>query len=189
MTHTRRTGVAIGILMLSAFVLYGVGQGIITAAPQVGLLMIILNSMVVASVGYLFVVLLDNERRVMSSLYLGTRILEAVLLGIGGVLLYSAAIVPDGVLAAAIPTINNTAYQMGMFCLGIGSILLFSSLVARKQLTSWLGIWGVVGYALLSVGSVLDLFGSELSMYAIIPGGLFEVVFAFWMIFRGIDKV
>jgi len=153
-----------------------------------GLLMIILNSMVVTSLGYLFVVLLDDRSRVISLLYLGTRILEGVFLGFGGILLYFAAVVPDGTLASAVSTINNAAYQTGMFSLGIGSILLFWSMHAGKQLPSWLGIWGIVGYALLGASAVLDLSGSTLSTYAIVPGGLFEVVFAIWMIFRGIKE-
>jgi hypothetical protein len=186
-THTRKTGIAIGILVLSAFVFYGVGQAVIMAAPQIGLILIVLNSMVVTSLGYLFVVLLENSDPVVSKLYLGTRILEAVFLAFGGILLYSSAVVPDGALAAAVPTINNGAYQMGMFSLGIGSTLLFWSMLAKKLLPKWLGVWGIVGYVLLSAGSVLDLWGSTMSMYVIVPGGVFEVVFAFWMILKGVD--
>ena len=188
MTQTRKTGIAIGVLMLMAFVLYGVGQAMVVARPQAGLLMIVLNSMVVTSLGYLFVILLGDSGRVVSSLYLGTRILEAAFLAFGGFMLYSAAVIPDGALVTAVPIINDGAYQMAMFSLGIGSVLLFWSMTGKKQLPMWLGIWGITGYALLSTGSVLGLWGSSMSMYVAIPGGLFEVTFAFWMIFKGVDS-
>lgn len=187
MTHTRKTEIAIGILMLTAFAFYGAGEGVIMAAPQIGLILIVLNSIVVTSLGYLFVVLLENSSPLVSKLYLGTRILEAVFLAFGGILLYSSAVVPNGVLAAAVPTINNGAYQMGMFSLGIGSTLLFWSLFAKKLLPKWLCIWGIVGYLLLSTGSVLGLWGNSMSLYIIGPAGLFELVFAIWIMFKGVD--
>ena len=165
----------------------GLDQAMVVARPQVGLLMIVLNSMVVTSLGYLSIILLGDSGRVVSSLYLGTRILEAAFLAFGGFMLYSAAVIPDGTLVAAVSIINDGAYQMAMFSLGIGSVLLFWSMTGKKQLPMWLGIWGITGYALLSTGSVLGLWGSSMSMYVAIPGGLFEVLFAFWMIFKGID--
>jgi hypothetical protein len=53
--------------------------------------------------------------------------------------------------------------------------------------TGWLCIRGIIGYVLLSTGSVLDLWGSPISVRLIIPGGLFELVFAFRMVFKGLD--
>jgi hypothetical protein len=37
--------------MLTAFALYGVGEGVIMAAPHIGLLLIVLNWIVVTSLG------------------------------------------------------------------------------------------------------------------------------------------
>jgi hypothetical protein len=52
---------------------------------------------------------------------------------------------------------------------------------------SWLAICGIIGYSLLSLGFLLELFGIEWSMYLLIIGGLWEIIFTVRLILR-LDK-
>jgi hypothetical protein len=50
---------------------------------------------------------------------------------------------------------------------------------------AWLALWGVIGYAIFSFGFLMELFGRVWSMYLLIPGGLWEIIFAIWLITNG----
>ena len=71
-----------------------------------------------------------------------------------------------------------------MLSLGIGSIPMCFVLYKNNIVASWLAIWGIIGYSLLFLGFLLELFGIEWSMYLLIIGGLWEIIFAVRLIFR-----
>jgi hypothetical protein len=49
-----------------------------------------------------------------------------------------------------------------------------------------LAAWGFIGYACFAAGNLLELFGvAGAALVAAIPGGLFELTFAIWLIARG----
>jgi hypothetical protein len=75
-----------------------------------------------------------------------------------------------------------------MLVLGIGSIPMCLTLLKHKITPSWLAIWGAAGYAVFAFGFLMELFGKAWSMYLLGPGGLWEVVFAIWLIIRGSKK-
>ena len=49
----------------------------------------------------------------------------------------------------------------------------------------WLAGWGLVGYALHMVGAGAELFGLPVSLVLLIPGGIFEVTLAIWLLVKG----
>jgi hypothetical protein len=50
----------------------------------------------------------------------------------------------------------------------------------------WLATWGFIGYACFAAGNLLELTGvAGAALVAAIPGGLFELTFAVWLIVRG----
>jgi len=48
-------------------------------------------------------------------------------------------------------------------------------------------VWGVAGYAVILVGSVLQVLGFELNSIQAIPGGLWEVFAGVWLIVKGFN--
>jgi multisubunit Na+/H+ antiporter MnhC subunit len=46
---------------------------------------------------------------------------------------------------------------------------------------------GVVGYVVHATGSVAEVLGFPLSLYLLIPGALFEISIALWLIFKGFN--
>ena len=49
----------------------------------------------------------------------------------------------------------------------------------------WLAGWGVIGYALHATGAIAEIFGIPISLILLIPGGLFELALAFWLLIKG----
>ena len=75
-----------------------------------------------------------------------------------------------------------------MIGLGIGSLPLLAVLTRVEQMPSWLGRSGFVGYLALICGIAADGFGAvDFGLLLMIPGALFEVTFAFWLIIYGFD--
>ncbi len=172
---------AIGSLFLAAFLLYGIGTVLATGtALYVGAALMLLNSMAVAAIGILVrPVLAPHDRRV-GGLYLATRLIEAVLLGVGAVILIARG-ADETALA-----LNQNVYHAGMVVLGLGSLAFCRVLIRVPLVPKALGWLGLVGYAIFAVGMLLDAAGhTTAGMILLIPGALFEISFGIWLIARG----
>lgn len=62
----------------------------------------------------------------------------------------------------------------------LSALLLRSGLVPR-----WLAGLGLVGYALHMAGAGGELFGAPISLVLLVPGGIFEVTLAIWLLVEG----
>jgi hypothetical protein len=166
-----------GGLVLSAFLLYGIGSALVE--EPIGLVLAVANSIAVATVGVIGFRLLRDHHPRAGALYLATRIAEAVLLG-GGVALYSLADVADA---------DNTGYLIGMVVLGVGSLPFWLVVGRGAWLSNRFAIWGIVGYVLLAAGALLELTTSQdFVIAASIPGGLFEVAVGVHLLRRGFGQ-
>ena len=183
----------IGALFLSAFVLYGVGNGLATSAGApatlaIGALMMLLNSAAVVGLGVLFFPVLESHGHRTALGYLASRIVEAVFLAVGVVSLL--VLLPAGHEAgvgdpALALRANATAYQVAMASLGSGSIFLCALLLRTGLIPRFLAAWGLVGYAIFLAGAVAEIFGYRVGLMLAVPGGLFELAFGSWLIVRG----
>jgi hypothetical protein len=193
----------VGALFVSAFFLYGGGQSLVFSAvgddvavpanaPSLALLcagsvLLLLNSAAVMTIGALAFRVLRRNYRGTANLYLGTRAIEAVLL----------ALAPAGTLALAVPgssqagfartLVENSApaYSTAMAILGVGSIFFCWVLLKSGLLPRGLAAWGIAGYAIFALGSVLGLSGYEVELVMSIPGGLFEVAAGLYLLTKG----
>lgn len=170
----------VGALFLAAFLFYGVGNSIATAAPShgvltVGVLMMLLNSVAVVAIGVLMLPILRQRTPAIAIGYLATRIFEGAFLAVGAIALFVG-------LASA----NVIAYNIAMAGLGLGSLFFCVALYASRMVPRFLAVWGFVGYASFAAGSMLELAGvAGAGLISAIPGGLFEISFAIWLIARG----
>lgn len=183
---SRTTAIAVGVLFLVAFVAYGVGSALVTSALdatanpmtlRIGATLMLLNSFVVGAIGVLMLAVVRPHSKSIALGHLGARLVEAVLLAVGVVFLLLQ--VPLSVEA------NDTAYQIAMVALGAGSVPLWYLAYRARLVPRPLALWGVVGYAVFLVGAVLEILGLEVGLILSVPGGLFEVVLAIWLIARG----
>lgn len=204
----------IGILILAGWFTYGPGGAItaaIVAAPDAlanvaanqmtftaGAVGMLLNSAAVVGIGVMaFPILRRHSERVALS-YLATRTLEAAFLAVGVMSLLSltglsAAHGAEGAATGAqfeamgsvAIQLNDLSYQIGMATLGLGSLFFCALLYRTALVPRKLAAWGFIGYAVFAVGMVLDMFGFGVGTLLTIPGGLFELVFATWLIVKG----
>jgi hypothetical protein len=187
----RRTARVVGILFLAGYVAYGVGsliaQDIVdsddlsgsTALFVTGAALMLLNSAFVIGIGVLMFPILRPHSKPIAAGYLGTRLFEGVVLAIGVVSL----IVLTG--SDAIDA-NAVCYSVAEAGLGIGSLFFCALLFRTRLVPRWLAAWGFLGYACFAGGNLLELFGvAGAGVVGAIPGGLFELTFAIWLIVRG----
>jgi len=83
--------------------------------------------------------------------------------------------------------VNLYAYHIAMFTLGIAGLLLCYTFYRAKLVPRLVAIWGLVGYAIILCGSVLEVLGFNLQTIHAIPGGLWEVFIGVWLIVKGFN--
>ena len=187
----RQTARIVGALFLAGYVAYGVGsliatpivdsgdRGDSTALFATGAALMLLNSAIVIGIGVLMLPILRPHNKAVAAGYLGTRIFEGVVLALGVVSL----IVLTG--SDAIDA-NAVFYSVAEAGLGIGSLFFCALLFRTGLVPRFLAVWGFIGYACFAVGNLLELFGvAGAGLVGAIPGGLFELTFAIWLIARG----
>jgi MFS family permease len=193
-SNVRRTARIVGVLFLAGYLTYGVGNliatGIVdsgdrsdsTALFVTGIALMLLNSAIVIGIGVLMFPILRAHNKAIAAGYLGTRIFEGVVLAIGVV---SLLVVTSSDAIDA----NAAFYNVAEAGLGIGSIFFCALLFRTGLVPRWLAAWGFIGYACFAVGNLLELFGvAGAALVAAIPGGLFELTFAIWLIARGFAR-
>jgi hypothetical protein len=204
----------IGALFLLAFVFYGVGNGLVASvigAPDalsmisahqttltLGAFLMLLNSVVVVGLGVLFFPIIESHGKRTALAYLASRIVEAVLLSVGVLVLLM--VLPLGryaveaeststAWAMALITIaaqaNTVAYQIAMISLGLASLFVCWLLFRTRLIPRPLAIWGLIGYALFLGGAIAEIFGISSGVMLSIPGGLFELALGLWLVIKG----
>ena len=177
-TELKRQGRVFGGLVLAAFFLYGIGA--LLAPDRTGVALVALNSVAVTVLGVIGFRLLRFQARGVAVGYLAVRGIEAVVL-LGGIVVLTFA--ADGA------DFNNTAYLLGMLALAIGSVPFCRELGRGRWLPTWFARWGMVGYASLAAGSVLELAtGQPVAAPFAIPGGLFELALGLFLVRRGFQS-
>jgi Domain of unknown function (DUF4386) len=206
----------IGALFLIGFLTYGIGftlvNSVITVpdfistlpALQTTLLIgaFLMNTVVDIGKGVLFFPILENHGRRTALVYLAAIVVQVVFLDIG--VLFLLMLVPLAQIAAdvgassaawapglgSLLTESNTiAYNVGQATLSFGGVFLCLLLFRTRLIPQVLAGLGVVGYVLHAAGSISEIFGLPLSLFLLIPGALFEIGIAFWLIIKGFNSV
>jgi Domain of unknown function (DUF4386) len=206
----------IGALFLLGFLSYGVGFGLVTSATGapnflatisahqtilvLGAFLMLLNSVVDVGKGVLFFPILEHHGKRTALAYLAAMIVEVVLLAVGVLaLLMIVPIAQQGVdagpagvgWAKALGSLalqsNTMAYQIAEMSLGLGGIFLCSLLFRTRLIPRFLAMWGVIGYAILAMGTIAEIFGIHIGLVLSIPGGLFELALGFWLLIKGFE--
>jgi hypothetical protein len=204
----------IGALFLIGFLTYGIGFTLVNSVITVpdflagipavqttlilGAFLMLGNTVVDVSKGVLFFPILENHGKRTALVYLAAIVVQVVFLDIGALFLLmlvplaqiaaeagasSAAWAPG--LGSLLTESNTIAYNVGQATLSFGGIFLCLLLFRTRLIPRALAGLGVIGYVLHAAGSISEIFGLPLSLFLLIPGALFEIGIAFWLIFRG----
>jgi Domain of unknown function (DUF4386) len=131
--------------------------------------------------------------------YVGTRMLEAVLLLAASVsALAVLGLSRDPGLqgaegaGAAMLSLRDWTYEIGSLpMLGVSALILYGLLYRGRLVPSWLSLWGLAGGALILARGLLSVYGVELADAAVAllvaPLALNEMVLAVWLIVKGFN--
>jgi len=206
----------IGALFLTGFLVYGVGEGLVNSvvgrpdflstvsAHQtvlvLGAFLMLLNVGVDVGKGVLFFPILERHGKRTALTYLATMIVEVALLAVGVLSLLmivplaeqAADAGPAGAswaqaLGSLAVEANTMAYQVAEMSLAVGCVFLCWLLLRTGLIPRPLAILGLIGYPILAAGTIAELFGIHIGLLLTIPGGLFELALAFWLLVKGFN--
>jgi hypothetical protein len=208
----RKTAITVGVIYLLGMVV-GIGgniviQSILGASDP--LASVGANSMLVAigallwltavagdaAHGILMFPVLKRFSERIASGYFGARIMDAIFVGIMALLiLFQIPLANEYLKGGASETLQALsavftqaqlyAYHLGMLTVGVAGLMLCYLFFKTRLVPRFLGVWGLVGYAVILGGSVLEVLGFNLNSIHTIPGGLWELFIGVWQIVRG----
>jgi hypothetical protein len=138
-----------------------------------------------------------NERIAVG--YLGFRVLDAAFIAIMALFILvqiplGSEYLKAGADASYLQSLSSVfmdgqlyAYNFGMTFLGVAGLMLCYTLYRAKLIPRFLAVWGLVGYAVILCGSVLEVLGFDLLSIHAIPGGLWEMFIGVWLIVKGFN--
>ena len=130
--------------------------------------------------------------------YLGARIIDATFIAVMALLILIQ--IPVGIeylnagssdtsylqaLSEVLTQANLYAYEFAMITVGVAGLILSFMFYRTQLVPRFLAIWGLIGYAILLLGSVLQVLGLNLNSIHAIPGGLWELFIGVWLIAKG----
>jgi hypothetical protein len=207
-----------GIFFLLGYVSYALGFGLINSIinSPIGLSLIYSSKTLVifeaAIMMAVFAVLNIGLAVIMTPLlkpfnktitygYLGTAITATVMLIVGAIFLlllvplsveFMKAGTNDTVYFQTLKVLlikgNFYSYQIAMAIWGLGGLMFCYLLYHSKLVPRPLSVWGFIGYIIFISGTILALFGYNVDVLLDIPGGLFEITLAIWLIVKGFNS-
>jgi hypothetical protein len=203
----------IGALFLAGFLIYGAGSILVNSvvgAPDflagvgsqqtilaLGAFLMIATTAVDIGKAVFFFPVLERHGKRTAVAYLATMIFEMAMMTVGVLALLmiipladqadGGQLGPDAAQALGSLAVdaNETAYQIGQLSLAFGCLFLCALLFRTGLIPKWLAGWGLVGYALHLAGAAAEIFGAPISLVLLIPGGIFEVTLAIWLLIKG----
>jgi hypothetical protein len=133
--------------------------------------------------------------------YLAARIMDATFIAVMALLIlvqipiaieYANAAAADTSYLQALSAVFNHAqlyaYEFGMITVGVAGLILCYAFYRFQLIPRLLAVWGLIGYAILLAGSVLQVLGFNLNSIQAILGGLWELFIGVWLIVKGFNS-
>lgn len=212
----RKTATTVGVIYLLGFVV-GIGGNVLIqsilgasdplAAVGASSMLIAIGAMLWllavagdAAHGILMFPILKRFSERIAFGYFGARIMEGGFMGVMALLiLFQIPLANEYLKGGASETLHALsavfnqaqlyAYHFGMLTVGFAGLMLCYVFYKTQLVPRLLGIWGMLGYAVILGGSVLEVMGFNLSLIHTIPGGLWEVFIGVWLIVRGFTPI
>ena len=153
-----------------------------------------------AAHGVLMFPVLNRHSQRIAVGYVGARVMDAVFVAIMVLFilfqipLASEYVKADASNAAFLQSLGSVftqaqlyAYHFGMLTVGCAGLMLNYAFYRARLVPRALGIWGLVGYAIILCGSALEIMGFNLNLLHTLPGGLWELFVGVWLIVKGFN--
>lgn len=222
MASTRRTSVILGVLFLTQTVAFIIAENLISevldgpdyltgvsgdaTALTVGALFAVVSGAAVVAISVLLYPLLKPTSEPLALAYVCERVVELVLQVVFFMVvpLFLIAIgdglregtvdgAASGSLGSLLTSLLDVAVVVLYLVTSVGGTV-FAVLLYRSQLVPRaLAVLALVGYPVLFVGCVLDMFdvidvNQGAGLLAIVPGGLFELFLPIWLLAKGFSS-
>lgn len=188
MNSNRKTAIIVGVLFITAIVVWVIGYNLIEpiiSAPDylktvseneikviIGVLFEFLNCFAVVGIAVMLFPILKQHNESIALGYVGFRIIEATILVVGlisplALITFSREYVMAGATdATGFQTLGTLAIewrfrsgQMVPIFVGSGGLMLCYLLYQSKLIPRFISVWGLIGYASLLTGAILVIFG------------------------------
>ena len=166
-----------------------------------GAFLLLIDAIAVVAIPVLLYPTFKNHNPPLARLYPGSRIVESVVLVIGVIGLLAAVSLSrdyvEGSADAASYRASGDAliavYDWGvllgiMLFFALAGLLLNYLLLSARLVPSWLAIWGLMGIALLFIEGSLEAFDVDNLAIMSLPFAIQEMVFAGWLIVKGLNE-
>jgi len=217
MNTYKKTARIVGTLFITATVASSLGFVIldpILNAPDIlvnisanitqvimGVLLLLINCAAVVVIPVMLFPILKKHNEALAVGYLGSRIIESVILIVGSICLLSLLTLSQEFVQAATPdasyfqTSGTLLLAMHDWTLLLGIMIVFSLtalilnylLYQSGLIPRWLSGWGLIGAILLLAAGLLEVFGFNPTEILSLPIALQEMVFAVWLIVKGFN--
>ncbi len=190
MNTNRKIAVLVGVLFLTATITYYTGSDLIRSffidenpnktSLVIGVLLEIADGVAVVGIGVLMFPILKMFNKRLALGYVIFRIIECAIIIAAGIYMLSLLKL-------------MWKYEMIIFLFtGLGGLIFSYLLYQSKLIPRLLSALGVIGYAILSVGVLLDMLGyvdinAGAGMLLFLPGGLFELFLPVWLFIKGFN--
>ncbi len=114
--------------------------------------------------------------------YVVCKIIEGVLLIIGGILILS--------LSTLLLEVRDWIYGSQAYIFILGALIFYYLLYQSKLIPRFISAWGVIALIMLLVGNLLEIMGfsPEMLIFLYLPIMLNEVFLAIWLIVKGFNS-
>ena len=212
----RKTATTVGVIYLLGMV-FGIGGNILIqsllGAPDylaalgsnsillaIGAMLWLLPAAGDAAHGMLMFPVLNRHSQRIAVSYAGARVIDAVFVAIMALfILFQIPLASEYMkagtanaaffqgLGSVFTQAQLYAYHFGMLTVGCAGLMLNYAFYRARLLPRVLGMWGLVGYAVILCGSVLEIMGFNLNLLHTLPAGLWEVFIGVWLIVKGFN--
>ena len=222
MISTRRTAVLVGLLFLIGTITFLVADALIAGAFDgtdylsgasadatpltAGALLAFIDGLAVVGIALFLYPLLKGTSAPLALGYVGLRVAE-----LGAILIYLAApllavALGDGLtdgsvdasasqsLGALLKAQHDVAIVTIYLFTSVAGVVLAFLLYRSRLIPRLLAVLGLIGYPVLLLGAVMDMFGLTdvtrgAGLIAVVPGGLFELILPIWLLARGFSAI
>lgn len=191
MKSTKKIAIIVGLLFLVSTLTFMIGSNLIQSflidetqnkSPLIlGVILEIICGVAVVGIGVLMFPILKLFKKRLALGYVIFRIIECTIIIVGGIYLLSLLEF-------------MWKYEMIIFVFtALGGLIFSYLLYLSKLVPRYLSGLGIIGYVMLFLGVVLDMFsifnindGAGMLIY--LPGGLFELFLPIWLFIKGFNS-
>ena len=175
----KKKAIIAGVLILAA---YSMLTYDITKNIPLGVITDFISGLSVIGIALImFPIFNSNKNRLMNLSYLLCKLIEGILMIIGGAL----------ILSPALAGYRNLIYQnIHIYFFTIGALFFYILLLKTQIIPKFISIWGILSTVLLFITTIITLSGIKTAFLDVflLPIVLNEIFLAFWLIIKGFEN-